>query len=100
MRLSALSLPDKTPETKGECMSDRGRPIGLHTYTTRARSGHGSQISLPVFRGRRRWALNGTMGGAQSRAPYMQLIGSFTSGSLATRRSITGNLIGQCEVIL
>ena len=48
MRLSALSLPDKTPETKGECMSDRGRPIGLHTYTTRARSGHGSQISLPV----------------------------------------------------
>ena len=71
MRLSALSLPDKTPETKGECMSDRGRPIGLHTYTTRARSVHGSQISLPVFRGRRRWALNGTMGGAQSRAPYM-----------------------------
>ena len=71
MQLSALSLPDKTPETKGECMSDRGRPIGLHTYTTQARSGHGSQISLPVFRGRRRWALNGTMGGAQSRAPYM-----------------------------
>ena len=99
MRLSALSLPDKTPETKGECMSDRGRPIGLHTYTTRARSGHGSQISLPVFRGRRRWALNGTMGGAQSRAPYT-LTGSFTSGSLATRRSITDNLIGQCEVIL
>ena len=51
MRLSALSLPDKTPEAKGECMSDRGRPIGLHTYTTRARSGHGSQISLPAFRG-------------------------------------------------
>ena len=84
MRLSALSLPDKTPETKGECMSDRGRPIGLHTYTTRARSGHGSQISLPVFRGRRRWALNGTMGGAQSRAPYMLTAsGSFTSGILA-----------------
>ena len=73
MRLSAPSLPDKTPETKGECMSDRGRPIGLHTYTARARSDsvHGSQISLPVFRGRRRWALNGAMGGAQSRAPYM-----------------------------
>ena len=70
MRLSALSLPDKTPETKGECMSDRERPIGLHTCTTRARSGHGSQISLPVFRERRKWALNGTMGGAQSRAPY------------------------------
>ena len=77
MRLSALSLPDKSPEAKGECVSDRGRPIGLHTCTTRARSGHGSQISLP---GRRRWALNGTMGGAQSRAPYM-LTGSFTSGS-------------------
>ena len=37
MRLSALSLPDKTPDTKGECMSDRERPTGLHTYTTRER---------------------------------------------------------------
>ena len=48
MRLSALSLPDKTPEAKGECMSDRERPIGLHTYTTRARSGHGSQIMISL----------------------------------------------------
>ena len=65
MRLSALSLPDKTPETKGECMSDRERPTSLHTYTTRARSGNGSHmtdlISLPVFGGRR-WALNGNDG--------------------------------------
>ena len=43
-----------------------------------------------------------TMGGAQSRAPYMLTADRiiFTSGSLATRRSRTGNLIGQCEVIL